>query len=442
MYDSERPAPSMKVDLKVESGDAPMYSDAHIVHVEICQRSKSGMKKSVLEEVVKNAVESGTDLKTLLDGDLFEAVDSIRFGGVNGDVSNTPPGNSENRIGWQYHVYKVDTSGGQLEDIEEEKEENSVHAAKNWILPSADFEGLWESLVFDAGVKESLLSYVEVTMLLSERGVDPNLVTWNRVVLFHGPPGTGKTSLCQALSHKLCLRLGSRFDYGHLVEINSHSLFSKWFSESGKLVQRMFETIEGLVDDPRALVCVLIDEVESLAAARNRCGNEPSDATRVVNAVLTQLDNIKRLKNVLILTTSNVTGMIDLAFVDRADLKKYIGPPSAEAAYGILRGSALELMKKRIVAHDNICADFKKLAAKSQAAYGQTEKLISIAEKCAGLSGRTLRKLPFLAMVKAGVGSGGGLAAENIQIIPSDVFFGALDSAVDEELADRKKLDK
>ena len=63
----------------------------------------------------------------------------------------------------------------------------------------------------------------------------------------------------------------SRFDYGHLIEINSHSLFSKWFSESGKLVQKMFEVIEDLVNDPRALVCVLIDEVESLAAARNRC---------------------------------------------------------------------------------------------------------------------------------------------------------------------------
>ena len=44
--------------------------------------------------------------------------------------------------------------------------------------------------------------------------------------------------------------------------------------------------------------------MESLAAARNRCGNEPSDATRVVNAVLTQLDNIKRMKNVLILTST------------------------------------------------------------------------------------------------------------------------------------------
>ena len=128
--------------------------------------------------------------------------------------------------------------------------------------------------------------------------------------------------------------------------------------------------------------------MESLAAARNRCGNEPSDATRVVNAVLTQLDNIKRMKNVLILTSmlsvsltvekrykevifssitaSNVTGMIDLAFVDRADLKRYIGPPTAEAAYGILRGSALELMKKRIVAHDNLRADFKQLAATTQ----------------------------------------------------------------------------
>ena len=42
-------------------------------------------------------------------------------------------------------------------------------------------------------------------------------------------------------------------------------------------------------------------------------------------------------------------------------------------------------------------------------------------------------------MVKAGVGSGG--LAENMQI-PSEVFFGAMDSAVDEELADRKKLDK
>ena len=66
--------------------------------------------------------------------------------------------------------------------------------------------------------------------------------------------------------------------------------------QSGKLVTRMFQKIQDLIDDKDALVFVLIDEVESLTAARNACraGTEPSDAIRVVNAVLTQIDQIKR----------------------------------------------------------------------------------------------------------------------------------------------------
>ena len=71
------------------------------------------------------------------------------------------------------------------------------------------------------------------------------------MVLLHGPPGTGKTSLCRALAQKLVIRLGDFFTSGQLVEINSHSLFSKWFSESGKLVQKMFTEIKRLVENPR-----------------------------------------------------------------------------------------------------------------------------------------------------------------------------------------------
>ncbi len=67
------------------------------------------------------------------------------------------------------------------------------------------------------------------------------------------------------------------------------------------------------------IICTCI-QVESLTAARKAAmsGNEPSDAIRVVNALLTQIDQIKRYPNVIILTTSNVTGAIDLAFVDRS----------------------------------------------------------------------------------------------------------------------------
>lgn len=68
-------------------------------------------------------------------------------------------------------------------------------------------------------------------MLFSDCGVDSNIISWNRLVLLYGPPGTGKTSLCKALAHKLAIRMGHRYTHGQLVEINSHSLFSKYFSE-------------------------------------------------------------------------------------------------------------------------------------------------------------------------------------------------------------------
>lgn len=76
-------------------------------------------------------------------------------------------------------------------------------------------------------------------------------------------------------------------------------------------------------DAGQPFVVVLIDEVESLTAARAGAmsGKEPSDALRVVNALLTQLDRLKQRSNVLVLTTSNLPSAIDTAFVDRADVK-------------------------------------------------------------------------------------------------------------------------
>lgn len=73
-------------------------------------------------------------------------------------------------------------------------------------------------------------------------------------------------------------------------------------------------------------------------------GSEPSDAIRAVNALLTCLDGLRRFPNALVLTTSNITGAIDLAFVDRADIKVGDGDGGG-AVKGWVRGGVLLLSR-------------------------------------------------------------------------------------------------
>jgi hypothetical protein len=68
---------------------------------------------------------------------------------------------------------------------------------------------------------------------------------------------------CFAIASHLTITttLSDRFTHGKLIEINSHSLFSKWFSESGKLVQKLFAKVTELVEEEGGFVVVLIGEL-------------------------------------------------------------------------------------------------------------------------------------------------------------------------------------
>ncbi|KAL0574320.1 hypothetical protein V5O48_007631 [Marasmius crinis-equi] len=346
-------------------------------------------------------------------------------------------------------------SGGGRED------EDDTMAASVRELPNRSWEGLWDSLIYEGDVKMKLLDYIHATLVLSDAGVDFNLVSWNRVVLLHGPPGTGKTSLCRALAQKLSIRLSQRYSHGRLLEINSHSLFSKWFSESGKLVQRLFTSITELADEEEAFLVVLIDEVESLTAARAgaMAGTEPSDGLRVVNALLTQLDKLKHRKNVLIMSTSNLVKAIDTAFVDRADIIQYIDLPPREAVYEILRSCLVEMVNKGIVTSINIPPLQKALMYERTAPTGQTVistatadpheksklvalRLLALATQCRGqkMSGRALRRLPVLALARyIGIGKVSD-ASGSSHIANADVWFDGMEKIVQERALEQEKL--
>ncbi|TPX61011.1 hypothetical protein SpCBS45565_g07352 [Spizellomyces sp. 'palustris'] len=325
------------------------------------------------------------------------------------------------------HVFQLNEEEG----IDEISEEENVVTSNHWILPAKGLHGLWESLIYDNNIQLNLLDYVYTSMLFGDKGIDPHIISVNRVALLHGPPGTGKTSLCRALAQKLAIRLADRYSHGKLIEINSHrhivvvtissviSLFSKFFSESGKLVMKMFQQIHEMLEDDDVFVCVLIDEVESLSAARKAAlsGMEPSDAIRVVNALLTQLDQLWKRKNVLILTTSNITEAIDVAFIDRADIKQFIPPPSHRARYAILSSCLIELIQKGLIEQpETPLVDYREIDLYTCPTGGMqgregslqlwkvagdfaNERLHAFDSKhlFKGFSGRTLRKLPFLA---------------------------------------------
>jgi SpoVK/Ycf46/Vps4 family AAA+-type ATPase len=199
---------------------------------------------------------------------------------------------------------------------------------------------------------------------------------------------------------------------------------------------KLFDKIKEFVEYGDQLIFVLIDEVESLAHTRqvSMNGSEPSDAIRVVNALLTQIDCIKNYPNVVILTTSNVTNAIDLAFVDRADIKQYIGLPTVEAIYEIYRSCIQELVKSSIVSYSNesiLTYNQVKCCAQLAQTFPANYKLMEIAKQSLSLSGRSLRKIPFLAIA---LFSGG-----QIPIKFTD-FLEYLSKAVTKQFEDRKDL--
>lgn len=260
------------------------------------------------------------------------------------------------------------------------------------------------------------------------------LANWNRLILLHGPPGSGKTSLCRALAQKLSIRLGHYFTQGRLLVVNGTDYLSKWFGESGKQVSKLFAQIHTIAEDPTMLVCVLIDEVETLAGSREKAvsGNEVGDALRATNQLLTALDKLRHKPNVVMFCTSNMIGAVDAAFLDRVDIKQFVGNPSSQAAYEIFRSCLNELVRCGILLADNtdpaIDEDdlmsliqypssdvampspssprpakfFPSLTEVNVHLWNQPEapgsKLWAIAQKCQGLSGRTLRRLPFLSL--------------------------------------------
>ena len=148
-----------------------------------------------------------------------------------------------------------------------------------------------------------------------------------RGLLLYGPPGCGKTFLVRAIA-------GS--GQANVLSVKGAELLSKWVGESERAVRELFRRAR-----EAAPALVFLDEVDALAPTRGQ-STDSGVAGRVVAALLTELDGIEGLRDVVVIGATNRPDLVDPALLrpGRMGQLVFVPPPDAAARAAILRVAA------------------------------------------------------------------------------------------------------
>ncbi|WP_380681520.1 CDC48 family AAA ATPase [Salinigranum sp. GCM10025319] len=137
-------------------------------------------------------------------------------------------------------------------------------------------------------------------------------------VMLYGPPGTGKTLLAKAVANEA----DSNF-----ISIKGPELLNKYVGESEKGVREVFKKARG-----NAPTVVFFDEIDSIATERGRNTGDSGVSERVVSQLLTELDGLEALEDVVVIATSNRPDLIDSALLRPGRLDRHVHVPVPDEA--------------------------------------------------------------------------------------------------------------
>ncbi|RLF41590.1 MAG: ATPase, partial [Thermoplasmata archaeon] len=181
----------------------------------------------------------------------------------------------------------------------------------------------WEDVGGLEDVKKRLKEAVEWPLtnpeLFKKMGIRPP-----RGILLYGPPGTGKTMLAKAIANE---------SNANFLSIKGPEVFSKWVGESEKALRNLFKKAK-----QSSPSIIFLDEIDALAPKRGMYdGTRVTDT--VVNQLLTSMDGIEGMEDVVIIGATNRPDIIDPSFLrpGRFDELILVGQPDEKARKEIFK---------------------------------------------------------------------------------------------------------
>jgi transitional endoplasmic reticulum ATPase len=144
-------------------------------------------------------------------------------------------------------------------------------------------------------------------------------------ILLYGPPGCGKTLLARAVATE---------SEANFISIKGPEVFSKWVGESEKAIREVFRKAR-----MAAPAVIFLDEIDSLTPKRGMGMSDSGVSERVISQLLTEMDGITTLQDIVVVAATNRPDMVDSAVMrpGRFDRLIYVPEPDEKSRLQILK---------------------------------------------------------------------------------------------------------